>query len=398
MLKPEFFPSKSSPLKRSECVVNMISATSSRRLRLKCLLVMSGMTVTLYLLTHLYISYRLTYTTIEVTTNRHPFAVSPIFKCQQPPVVGSMLKRLPDRPSEGIFYVPVDLDAPLHPEHGGVSASYTVDEHFPPLLSSGETDHIMRLARKLAALLSGAGVTFTMWQGTVLGSYMTHGLLPWDDDIDFAVRWTEMPKVKLALRNAGYMWRIYNVTSFYDDTDLYSRSMLTSGDVWGRSVPNPTGKPRYHRFKFFAVDSSYAGNTTWKWPNIDVVFFHENSTHVWTHAEPEYTEVVPRAILYPLHQRPLGALWLPAPANSHAYITMRYGPHFLCSTPAHNHRKEVMVRPIAVPCCTLYCTYPIVLREAGFGGIVETLLIGNDTLHVAFIREKFIPELGPYEF
>ena len=371
----------------------MSTVTATRRLRLKRLLALCCVAVTAYLVTHIYISYRLTRapTDVELGDGSLPQA-TPTLTCTTPPVINTVL---PSRPLEGIFYIPDEIGI-LRAVDGVIQQTYAVDERFPPLLSEGETDHAMRLVRKLTSLLSAAGVTFTLWQGTVLGSYMTHGLLPWDDDVDLAVRWADMPKVKMALRDASSMWRLYNVTSFMEDADVYSRTVLTSGDVWGKSVPNPTGRQRYHRFKFFATNSLPAGNTTWNWPNIDVLFYQENATHVWSHSEPDMAEYFPRAIFYPLHRRPLGAMWLPSPADSHSYLTLRYGNNFRCSTPTKNHRLERPRQAIAVPCCALYWTYPIVLRQATSGGVMESLLLGNETQHAAFVKEKLMV-LGPYQ-
>ena len=52
----------------------------------------------------------------------------------------------------------------------------------------------------LASVLSGAAVEFIMCDGTLLGSYVFHGFIPWDDDADVMVNIKEIGKLKRILR------------------------------------------------------------------------------------------------------------------------------------------------------------------------------------------------------
>lgn len=361
------------------------------RVRLRLLLHIGGAAAIIYLVTHVYINYKL-----SREEDKEEATSTAVFSCSSfPRPQWLVLEKLPQKLKEGIFFLPTKLEF-MKPS-SSVPLTYSVDNKFPPLTSNGEAEHFIRLVRKVTNLFSKGNVTYMLWRGSLLGSFMTHGMLPWDDDVDFLVKWSDMPKVKSILRDSKSMWKIYNVTGYGDDADLYSQSLLTKGDYWGETVPNPAKRVRNHRFKFFAIDSLRAGNSSWKWPNLDINFYKENRTHVWGFEGSEGSDIVPKNIVFPLHQRPFGSLWLPSPKDTHKYLVTRYGTDFRCQTSHRNHRQAKLRESLEVPCCSLYWTYPIVFREAAEGGVIETLMLGNETLHSLFVKEKSHPLQAPYQ-
>ena len=44
---------------------------------------------------------------------------------------------------------------------------------------------IVRLLRRVVSLLEGANVTYLMSDGTLLGAFRHHAIIPWDDDVEY---------------------------------------------------------------------------------------------------------------------------------------------------------------------------------------------------------------------
>ena len=68
------------------------------------------------------------------------------------------------------------------------------------LLASLFIQAYLDLLQILSTFLVKAGVEFIMCDGTLLGSYVSHGFLPWDDDADMMVNIKDIHKVKLLFR------------------------------------------------------------------------------------------------------------------------------------------------------------------------------------------------------
>ena len=65
----------------------------------------------------------------------------------------------------------------------------------------------VELLQSVSAILNEAGVEYIMCDGTLLGSFMCHGFLPWDDDADLMVNVNDMEKVNKVFRYANTFFR-----------------------------------------------------------------------------------------------------------------------------------------------------------------------------------------------
>ena len=86
-------------------------------------------------------------------------------------------------------------------------------------------------------------------------------------------------------------------------------------------------------------------------PNVDLIFYEQNITHVWI--EPTSVSwylVWRRETVFPLYLRPLDRYWLSAPCNTLTYLISEYGPQLMvrCKSPAMNHRKDNLQRRTSV--------------------------------------------------
>ena len=117
---------------------------------------------------------------------------------------------------------------------------------FAPAINMTEYTMLLDLTKIVKDAFETFNITYMPEGGSVLGSYMHHGLIPWDDDIDLKVNISQQMLKKALEDIPGHI--------------LYS---LHKG-YW----------------KFFNNNFARAGQSEYKWPVIDILFFQVNETHV----------------------------------------------------------------------------------------------------------------------
>ena len=115
------------------------------------------------------------------------------------------------------------------------------------------------------------------------------------------------------------------------------------------------------KFKFFRLSSTKAGTSDWGWPYIDVKYYKEQHDQIIKVQKISPDAPVPRNIFYPLKQRPLGDLLVLSPANTRAFLQVKYG-RFVCASHSFNHMKDAPQTVIKVPCSEILDYYPCVHR------------------------------------
>ena len=143
-------------------------------------------------------------------------------------------------------------------------------------------------------------------------------------------------------------------------------------------------------WKFFAADHAvshgfiHRGN--YRWPYIDVMFFVENATHVWslnTWLRPRFGFA--RRYVFPLSRRPFSGLRVPVPCDTGVVVRTMFRDLTECASRKYSHSLEVnfpryMTRRI--PCAKLANSFPFVLHQVLEGGFVnETLRLGDFNLY-----------------
>ena len=63
------------------------------------------------------------------------------------------------------------------------------------ILNKSQHHDAMSVTEKMAAFFNKHNITWTVSFGTLLGSYMSHDILPWDDDLDAFVHIKDIPKL-----------------------------------------------------------------------------------------------------------------------------------------------------------------------------------------------------------
>ena len=277
----------------------------------------------------------------------------------------------------------------------------------PRIVNEHSYDIIMDTLKELLDHFQRMNVTAVLWAGALLGSYMFHDIVPWDDDLDLWIAYTDLPKVKRYFRNKT-LWEHHGIAAYRDPLGEYDlRTLLKFPDnVTDDALyqVHPGSKLHsHHQFKFFLQSSSRAGANPWRWPFVDVVFYRENDTHVWNDEEKDVL-YLQKDTFYPLIKRPLGRHWINAPSDTGHYLRSFYGS-FSCSSNtwlhSFEHRYAWLLRQ-KVECAKLWSTYPQVWAKPldEKGGEVEILKVGNRTIHEIVIKDAKMkrPSRRPFGF
>jgi hypothetical protein len=232
----------------------------------------------------------------------------------------------------------------------------SVDGSFERSLNPSEMSQLLRMFSVVMATLEAANVTYFMNGGTLLGSYRHHGPIPWDDDIDLMVSSHDKPVAHKVL------------TKLQPDYQLY---------VYRNDIGLPW------TWRLYPTDGSSMGFHTWwfgwRFPLLDLLFYSENSTHVW--GDTYDNEVWLKSTVFPLRRRPFAHLWVPAPCDVVTHLAVDYADLTECQTTKISHRTFRAKKQVhTVNCTQLQAAFPFVhrTRAAGSDYVVESLKLYGD--------------------
>ena len=208
-----------------------------------------------------------------------------------------------------------------------------------------EDEDILSLNRTVATLtkaFDNAGVTYFMTSGTLLGSYLHHGRIPWDDDVDLMVNSSDKQLV----------WN--TLTALKPDYSLFLSGPMDSPYHWNFY-------PRFH--------GRWVPFRPFRWQFVDLLFFVENSTHVWNGSPNFPDERWPRRFVFPPRRRPFHELSLPAPCDTAMVLSINFDVNECRSRDSgHVYDLPLVRSAVAVPCSTLSARYPFVLTRHRLNG------------------------------
>jgi hypothetical protein len=245
----------------------------------------------------------------------------------------------------------------------------------PRVMNPDEHRACAKLMKTMHRFFIDNNITYALFYGSLVGSYVMHDIIPWDDDIDLVVPLSQKTRLERALETEAEK---YGMQAIHHDA------------------------LRAETYKVFFKDSKAAGNRPWNWPFIDLAFYGENDTHVWnTNAEGVLPLLIPRDWFYPLRPRPFASLWIPTPRETSSLLRRLYG-HFKCKRFAWNHKDETPWWSIAyAPCPSLQKFYPFVWRSPAPepNTVIETLRLGDLELYSVRMNDsKFAGIYEPFEF
>ncbi|CAF0981538.1 unnamed protein product [Adineta steineri] len=204
----------------------------------------------------------------------------------------------------------------------------------PRRLTRCEHMLLMHLLTVFERLCRTHQITFFMIGGTLLGSWVHHDIIPWDDDVDLLIPHEAIPRFSLVLN------QMKNTLVRY-------------------KLIKPT-KPKEMYYKIFFDHTPSAGEFSWNFPFLDIWFYKTNETHFWRTDSPEQT--IDIKYVFPVVMRPFGELWLPAPHQTQYLINLQY-ENITCKGHYWNHKTERSQEEIEANCEDLKKVYPFVERD-----------------------------------
>ncbi|KAK7097400.1 hypothetical protein V1264_004386 [Littorina saxatilis] len=212
---------------------------------------------------------------------------------------------------------------------------------FQPALTVQQRELLLDALDEFQTTLRKAQIPFFMYDGTLLGSWRHHGLIPWDEDIDVAVPFVDKDRLRVVLEQLkpGYI--------------LHADEL--------------------RRWKFYSSLAAPVGGKTWSAPFIDISFYNRTGTHVVV-ADPPGDGIVvvwPQGHVFPLTFRPFEGRQLLAPRNTYAALKMMVEID-LCRVEAYSHLKVRYVRKCSdVLCADIQHRFPFVVRMFVGEGVCE---------------------------
>ncbi|CAF1088552.1 unnamed protein product [Adineta steineri] len=224
----------------------------------------------------------------------------------------------------------------------------------PRALTQCEHTLMMHLLMIIDRICRENKITYFISEGTLLGSVRHHDIIPWDDDLDIMV-----PNDKRKILN--------------NEFKKIDRTLIGFAFHLGGS------KKEYD--KLYYNITQIAGERKWHFPFIDIFFYEQNQTHLWSLLNPE--EPFRTRYIFPLILRPLGYLWVPAPRKPKRLF--KFDPFGECKTHIWNHSIEVSQKSVTVQCNRLKDMYPFVEPNKKKEWI-EILKINNTIIHTVVFK------------
>lgn len=245
--------------------------------------------------------------------------------------------------------------------------------HFQPVLTQAQRQALFIALLKIRSVAEDYGFTWMLMYGTLLGSWRHHNIIPWDDDVDIFMSYKQKERIMEAFSKLRPEFDFLEVGS---------------------------------RLKFWAANGTESPPAIgWKWPFVDINFYSENRTHVWDVSIladfGEYSYLFGRSNIFPLHIRPLGRYFFPAPRDSLKIVRRSYmGSGLqLCESAYFSHYSEKGINgSLKIPCKRLEYMYPFVHRRVSDDGqgLVETLNFMGYSFYSIYVEEPPYSLTDPY--
>ncbi|GFO14690.1 lipopolysaccharide cholinephosphotransferase licd [Plakobranchus ocellatus] len=213
--------------------------------------------------------------------------------------------------------------------------------YFRPRVQDRQIHLLVNLIRIFDRFMSENGIAYFLYGGALLGSFRHHGLIPWDDDVDVMVSFSQR-------------LRLYRLLKTIDKNIIVSFHPV-------------------HYWKLYPSAGDIIEGVPWKWPFLDIFFYDYNLTHLWDIA-PQYTQefTFPKTAVFPLGRRPFMDMSLPVPKEPQTVLDRNYNISE-CASGGYVHRWERVTHSTNVPCSWLRHMFPFVERVDIKEGCNETL-------------------------
>ena len=244
-----------------------------------------------------------------------------------------------------------------------------------------QKEELVDLLESLIDLLKKHEINYFVGFGTLLGSFLFHDLLPWDDDIDIFIDIKYVNRFRMMFASEEVS-TLFQVTSYLEVTNQYSDEVLLDvipfNDItkclFPDDHPAKSDNKSYRCFqqaKFSRRGVKRTYPYKWSYPFIDCVFFAANGSHfIKMDPNPSGRFLIPTISIYPLYRRPFNRLWVNAPRNPRSLLKHMYGSFFCYSSDfSHEeikHNRQLQYLPCweAKNCFASVCRRPITRRDS----------------------------------
>ena len=238
-----------------------------------------------------------------------------------------------------LFFLVMQLNQGLWP----------VETFFQPSMTPKDKGVMLATFKTFISALQAANLTYLIYGGTLIGSYRHHGFIPWDDDVDVMLNFSQKAQVRDALK------------ALEPDYGVYGSDDLTATSQW----------------KFYLTSSDGYMHKSFKWPYIDIFFFKENASHIWD-ATPIFSKDYcwEKSTVFPLIARPFEDMWVQSPCDSGGVLQKNYKLN-LCRSRQFSHMSELPLFTFNtkdVPCKRLEHITPFVQRTINADGSSTEML------------------------
>ena len=222
-------------------------------------------------------------------------------------------------------------------------------------MNATERKSLVSLLELVQAYLERNKISYVLGYESLLGSYVMHNILPHENTVHLLAR------------------TVFNRTV---------ADSVAKDDKLAATWPNHT------HLRFFEK------NAERKPPFVELHFFDENLTHVWTTTPPPRHVVVETSSFYPFHERPFESHWLPAPKDPRKFLLQIYSKDYYevdmwnTTKPSATHwHYKVLWRIIRQ-------SHPVVKRANCGKGVKETLVCHRLDQYIVYIDEEFPSSAG----
>ena len=183
---------------------------------------------------------------------------------------------------------------------------------FKSVWSTEDKECVMRTLRDAMRILGSHGIEMVAVYGTLIGVGRHKGLIPWDDDLDFAIKRDQKEllfslKEELADANIGLV-----NTGYGDWAKLYPLD---------RPLIDNRGRP-------------------WSWPFIDIFYYDEEAGNI-TISDGDW-KGGPKSDFLPFKKGVFEGISITIPNNPDKWLSEKYGKDWkdVCISSHYNHRLE----------------------------------------------------------
>ena len=216
-------------------------------------------------------------------------------------------------------------------------------------MNEKERKSLVSLLELVQAYLERNKISYVLAYESLLGSYVMHTVLPYENTVHLLAR-------------TGFNKTVAD--SVAKDDKLAA--------TW----------PNYTHLRFF---EKKAGRQP---PFVELHFFDENSTHVWTTAPPPRHVVMETSSFYPFHERPFASHWVPAPKDPRKFLLQIYSTKYY-EFVMWNTTKSAIAWPMKVVWRVIRNSRPVVKRVNCGEGVKETLVCHGLDQYILYIDEAF---------